>query len=74
MSVWLIRVAVADPAMPSRGNGPNPVISRGFRITSIPTAATENQNGVLESPAPRWAIITNEKKYMNGIAAKITRR
>ena len=40
----------------------------------MPTAKTENQKGVLESPAPRCAIMTNEKKYMNGIARKITRR
>jgi hypothetical protein len=38
VSPWQIRVAEADPAMPIRGNGPNPVIRIGLSTTSIEMA------------------------------------
>jgi hypothetical protein len=50
------------------------MISTGFRAMSTTTASSRNQKGVRESPVPRWAIIRKLKKYMNGIARKITRR
>ncbi len=71
---WPIRVEVADPAMPSLGNGPTPAISSGFSAMSMTMASAMNQNGVVESPVPRCAICRNMKKYMKGAAAKTIRR
>ena len=41
---------------------------------SMTMASAMNQNGVVESPAPRCAICMNMKKYMKGTAAKMIRR
>ena len=71
---WQIRVAEADPAMPIFGKGPKPVINMGLRITSMEMAIRAKKKGVRESPVPLCAICTKEKKYMMGIAMKMTRR
>ncbi len=51
-----------------------PRISKGLRVMSMTIASARNQNGVVESPAPRCAICMNMKKYMNGAEAKMMRR
>jgi hypothetical protein len=55
-----IKVANAEPAMPSAGIGPRPKMNKGLSAMSSATDITKNANGVFESPAPRKAPFTKK--------------
>ena len=46
-------VAMAAPAMPNRGSGPQPSMSAGSSTSVTATDATRRTNGVRVSPAAR---------------------
>ena len=69
-----IIVAVAEPAMPSRGAGPSPRMKTGLSPTSSTTATIMKQSGVSASPPPRSAIISMVSIRVAGMARKITRK
>ena len=69
-----ITVAVAAPAMPSRGAGPRPRMKTGLRPLSSSTARIMNHKGVMASPLPRRAIIQETMISAGGMAMKMTRR
>ena len=68
-----VKVAAAAPVTPSRGNGPQPKISRGFRAISSTTDMSRKRNGVRESPAPRSTAMTKNNPPMKGSARKMMR-
>ena len=74
LTVWPISVEVADPAMPSSGNGPMPRMSSGLRTMSSTTASAMKKNGVRESPAPRSTVMTKDRRFIIGTATKMMRR
>ncbi len=74
LTVWPISVDMAEPAMPSSGNGPMPRISSGLSTISSTTASAMKMKGVRESPAPRSTVITKESRFIIGTATKMMRR
>jgi hypothetical protein len=40
LTVWAMKVANAEPAMPRRGAGPRPKMNTGFRLMSRPTESS----------------------------------
>ena len=66
-------VAMAEPAMPMAGTGPQPKINSGLQTISSATDSIRKRNGVLESPAPRKAALTKYAPYANGRATNMSR-
>ena len=67
-------MAVADPAMPSAGTGPQPKMNNGLSTMSSTVETSRKRNGVRESPEPRNAALTKKKALEAGSAMNSTRR
>ena len=63
----------AEPAMPSLGNGPKPLISIGLNTVSIATVTPMKISGVRASPVPRRPIVRITETIMNGSETNISR-
>ncbi len=66
-------VPTADPATPSRGNGPIPKINRGFRQMLTMFAIHSARMAVVASPAPRNTALTKNSRKIVTLPAKMMR-
>jgi hypothetical protein len=66
-------VPTAEPATPSRGNGPMPKIKQGFRQMFTMLASHSARMAVAASPAPRNTALMRNSKKMVTLPAKMMR-